>query len=403
MTKKQTEVSTAAPGSISGTVDAREFAARLKLIAKHAEMWISAPILACVTIEFEPDTRFMRLSHFGVDMNITATLTAEGHGAVVVPFKTLLSFVSSADGETLSIEKRQDQHEVTFTCGRWSAALVPLAIEDVPRLEFPSPVRSFAMGEGVLRHLLALTLPFVSTEETRYYLNGVCFELDADKVRTIATDGHRLGTREAATPGPLEAWEFRPIVPRLAAAALFNIIGSKQSYAHFFAEHREATSNPLAGFAQQPAGWYLQRAQFTCEGWTVTTKLIDGTFPDWRRVVPKLHGRPEAVIVGADIERFRRMIKSGKEWKAVEIKALETGVSLRANQPGNGMFKGEAAAEFTAPFKAFGCNITYLAAMPKAFGAKKLRLAIGEPSDPIFITTPDSPASEFAVLMPMRV
>ncbi|MGZ2374912.1 DNA polymerase-3 subunit beta [Sinorhizobium medicae] len=397
-----------APGSISARVDARQFATRLKLIAKHAELSASAPILACVTIEFDPGAPLMRLSHYGVDMNITATLTAEGTGAVAVPLKTLLSFVAGADGETLAIEKNQDSHAVTFTCGRFSAALFPLAVEDTPRLSMPAPSRSFAMGEGVLHHLLSLTLPFVSTEETRYYLNGVCFELETDKVRVIATDGHRLGTREASTPAPLEHWDYRPIVPRLAAAALFNIVGTKQGFAHFFAEYREATNNPLAGFAQKPAGWYQQRAQFTCEGWTITTKLIDGTFPDWRRVVPKNEGRPEAVIAGADIERFRRIVGGiGKGWnrmKAVRFSPAETGgVALKADRPGDGAFTGEAAAELTAPFDPFGCDIGYLAAMPKAFGSKKLRLAIGRATDPIIIAAPESPASEFAILMPMRV
>ncbi|OHV73333.1 DNA polymerase III subunit beta [Ensifer sp. LCM 4579] len=380
MTKKNTP---AVPGTISAKVDARQFAARLKLIAKHAELWVSTPILACATIELDPDASLMRLSHFGVDMNITATLTAEGAGAVVVPLKTLLSFVSSADGETLTIEKGQDEHAVKFRCGRFSATLYPLALEDVPRLDMPAPARSFAMGEGVLHHLLSLTLPFVSTEETRYYLNGICVELESDRVRVVATDGHRLGTRETATPGPLEAWEHRPIVPRLAATTLFGIIGKAQCFAHFAALH----------------------AQFTCEGWTITTKLIDGTFPDWRRVVPKNMDRPEAVIAGADIERFRRIVKgAGKEMKAVEFKPTEAGgVLLRANRYDDVSFTGEAAAEITAPFDPFGCNIAYLAAMPKAFGAKKLRLAIGGASDPIVITTPDSPASEFAILMPMRV
>lgn len=420
MTKKQEDTKAAgSPGSISGAVDARQFTARLRLIKKFAERGYVIPILNYCTIEFDGLGLRMNLSHYGLDMTMTAALAAEGIGAVSVPMGTLLAFVEAADGDTLAMEKKEDDSAVTFTCGRYTATLVPLSVDDVPRLETPAVfARGFALGEGVLAHLFALTVPFVSTEETRYYLNGVCFELGENKVRAVATDGHKLGTRETSTPAPLEAWDFKPIVPRFTVAALVGIFGKAQCTARFDAEFKPEYIRTVQG-ATGPkeetvrAEWKARYTQFSCDGWTITSKLIDGNFPDWRRVVPtRPAGAVDASIKVADIGRFAKMMKGFGNGRAVKVAPMETtGIRLAFNDRvdigkrhfDDGSVTGEAAAELGGPFSAFGINIQYFAAVTKALGTEWVDMTIIDPGAPFLLRGKAGPDTDFAILMPMRV
>ncbi|MCB5201664.1 DNA polymerase III subunit beta [Neorhizobium sp. T786] len=388
------------PGTISGSVDARALTARLRTLARHADIaGPRIPILNCVTIEL--DQFYMRVSHFGLDKAMTATIPATGSGSTCVPLKTLLAFMSGADGDVVTIAKGDSDDVVTFTCGAWRSEIVPNNIEDAPQISLPGePVRSFAMSEGVFKHAVAFVMPMVSTEETRYYLNGVCFEVDDDRFRVVATDGHRLAVREGATPAPLKKWDAKPILPRGTVSALLDIIGPAQCFAHFHA-WPEDMKNKHAGFPSH--------AVFTREGWTVVSKLIDGTYPDWRRVIPKVLGDAVATVDAKPFERLATIARGAGAHGSISTRAVRItdadghGFSLQIHSPGEVKLSGSAPGEASAPFEPFGVNLYYLASIAKAFGSKKLKLAIKGPGDPITITTPESPTGEFAVLMPMRV
>jgi DNA polymerase-3 subunit beta len=387
---------------VSGSVDARAFTSRLKLLKQFAEKNYTIPILNCCTIEFEPVGR-MKLSHYGLDMAMEASLEAEGAGRVCVPLKTLYAFVSSADGDTLTINKKAAESGVTFRCGRFNMNLVPLPAADIPIIPVPTVMtRGFATGEGVLSHLLTMCLPFVSTEETRYYLNGVCFEVGDNTVRAIATDGHKLGTRQTSTPAPVEAWDYHPIVPNPSAIALAGIIGKAQCIVRFNAEKRVNTSVNQAGQIVEHETWAHQLGQFSSNDWTITVKLIDGTFPDWRRVVPVMDGQSLADIDVADIKRIGSMA-SGMGGRAVKLAPSEAGVSLTVKDADDGTISGDAKADVSAPFDPIGVNVQYLNGVSKAFGSKRVRLAISGPGEPILMSAAEMSEDEFAVLMPMRV
>lgn len=422
MTKKQSEGTSAAPGSISGTVDARQFAARLRLLDRHSDRCNTIPILNCCTIEFDPLGFEMKLSHYGLDMTMQATLAAEGSGAVCVPIRILLAFVAAADGATLAMEKNPEDSFVTFKCGRYTAKIVPLPVADVPRLETPDIfARGFALGEGVLAHLFALSVPFVSAEETRYYLNGVAFECETNKVRVVATDGHKLGTRAAATPAPLEAWNYTAIVPNFAISAIAAIIGKSQVTVRLNAILKKGQLRTVQGphgpkEEKDPDQWMHQVAQFDCDGWCITTKLIDGKFPDWRRVVPKIPvDAVDVSIKAADVGRFAKMVKGFKNGaRAVKVSPLEaTGVRLAfrdMDQIGNKVFDdgtviGEAAADVGGEFQPFGVNAFYFATVTKALGTEWVNFtrADNEPYAPLLLRPKDGAEDDFAVLMPMRV
>lgn len=403
-----------APGVIFGTVDARAFTARLKTLKKCADTqgYHTIPILNCCTIEFDPLIETVRLSHYGLDAAVSTLIAADGSGdgAVCVPMKTLLAFLSAADGDMLTMTKREDDSVVTFTCGRYAIGLVPLPVYDVPRLKTPDVfARGFALGEGVLAHLFALTVPFVSTEETRYCLNGVCFEIEADKVRAIATDGHKLGTREAKTPAPLEAWDYHPIVPRLSVAAIATAIGKDQCTIRFHAEKVQGKEKPDLATGKTyraPDYWQHQVAEFSSDKWTVTTKLIDGNFPDWRRVIPKVESAIATIKLHAgDLKRVGAMGKAVTQ-RGVKLAPNMEGVTASiqdADHFSTSQFRADIRAEVIGEFEAFGVNHQYLKNIAAALGAEWIEMAFESSAAPFLMRGKDAPEGDFAVLMSMRV
>lgn len=401
-TKKAAHEPAQSHDAISATVDARSFKNALSALARHKEAGTSAiPILNYVTLEAEAGRGALKVSHYGVDMAISLELDAEpgAHGTAVVPLRTLESFMSGADGETVSIYKpASTEGSCRFECGEFTARLLTLPSRDVPSVFPPLPgnaedFRRVAMPEGVFNWLCGLSLPFVSTEETRYYLNGVCFEFSKDgddKIRAVATDGHRLGMRESSVSGILEPRE-PCIVPRFAMAAV----------------------HALAGQAEVEFSLAGHKAEFSFGRATIRTKLIDGTFPDWRRVVPDMTDAAEIEMDAGKVKRFvksvgglsggRRRAGYGGDVRAIKVAPTDGGIRLEATSPDMGDMSAKLPAADMPDFQAFGINGRYLAAMADALGDRRFRLRTKTPSEPMTLASRAGRDGELCVLMPMRV
>ncbi|MER9003354.1 hypothetical protein NKI15_06955 [Mesorhizobium sp. M0862] len=369
-------------------VDAGSFRRALAALLPYSEPRNTIPILGCVTLAMDATAQRLGVSLFDIDLAIETTLAAEGRGeAFAVPLRTLAAFMNGADGERVQIRKAATDERVTFTCGDFSAGIIPMPAEDAPRLNGPNfsdaGFRRVPLAEGVMSWLLGLTLPFVSTEETRYYLNGVAFEFGVDDdgmLRAIATDGHRLGSRQTKTTANIVS---RPtvIIPRGAIKAVAHLAAGKEVV---------LCVDDM-------------KAEFSFGDTVIRTKVIDGTFPEWRRVVPKGPFK-EFELDAGKIGKLHRATGGVRRERqtAVKVQPCEGGMSVSASNPDFGevsaVFRGEAPEGVSA----FGVNSRYFADMAKAFGAKRIRLGFTGAGDPLMVSA-GGPAGEFAVLMPMRV
>lgn len=379
------------PGiSLSVTVEAGPFRRALAALLPHCEARYTIPILGCVVLSVDATAQRLSVSLFDIDMSIETTLPACGTGdAFAVPLKTLAGFMSGADGDTVVISKTATDARVTFTCGDFSAAIVPMLAEDAPTLTGPkfsdAGFRRVALAEGVMSWLIGLTAPFVSSEETRYYLNGVAFEFGNDDdgmVRAIATDGHRLGSRQTTPSAPIKSRETI-IIPRAAIKAISALAAGK-----------EVTLSVDDTKAELAFGDFVIR-----------TKLIDGTFPDWRRVVPKGPFK-EFELDGAKIIKLYQAckgVRGERNSAAVTVEPCEGGMLASANNPDFGTVSAKLQSSPPAGVQPFGMNGRYFKDMAKAFGTRRLSFGVTSAGDPVMIKGVGGPAGEFAILMPMRV
>lgn len=221
----------------------------LRIVGNVIEPRNSIPILGCVLI----DGNTVRGTD--LDMEITATFpVASSSGAIAIDYRSLARLVGNIHAdETITIDGGNEGVGLTFEGGLYSLHTLPAS--DFPEIDAVK-MKPQAVGDK-FSDALRFVSHFVSDEETRYYLNGVCLEGDL----AVATNGHVLGSVSTGL-----TVEGRPIIPRLAVDAI-NRIGRPKTVA---------------------INGDICRAEFVFDGVKLHTKLIDGTFPEWQRVVPAI-------------------------------------------------------------------------------------------------------------------
>lgn len=325
------------------------------------------PILGTVLI----DGNAVRGTDMDVELSISIPVAKAG-GSIAIDHRSLFALVRNIPGDdTVTIEGDSSSATVTFPSGRYD--LPALSASDWPELVVENTTPAAADGDG-LKKALSFTSPFISTEETRYYLNGVCLDGDV----AVATDGHRLGCHPA---GDFRAFD-RPIIPRKSVGLLTSLPAAKTI--------EFSTSKPAASF--------------TFDGATLKTKLIDGTFPDWRRVVPRNTDKAsvlsvDPVSLSRTMSRITAIMGRGTAYITLAfdpyglvVTGARDGVAIREYVPNVGV-TGEAVIGFQA---------NYVRDVLAVFrGAETVDFTIVDPGSPMVARGGSDDA--FAVLMPTRV
>lgn len=364
----------------SFTCHAPDLKRALAFAMQSVERRNTIPVLGTVRITASADGIEVR----GTDLDIECAATAEVISAtgpidITMPPRLLADLLRWAEGEvTISRENdlitiRVDDVEATVRelcpVGDWPAMIgtVGTAIE---------------ISEARLQKALTATIACISTEETRYYLNGV-FLHDKDGLRAVATDGYRMAVYDTG-----ETWPFQGmIVPRKTVAILHRAMkaGSNRTV------EVKAAPDPKNSDATLAPKHSANRIEVKGDGWTILSKTIDATFPDYTRVIPQPSQNITAVLIDAALRRFP---KSDERSRAVKIDPTTGRMS----------WKNYDGIEVSMPVQAtgdreIGFNMGYLIAFASRAGT--IRLETQGPGDPARVLT-DDPAL-LQVLMPMRV
>lgn len=362
------------------TCHATELKRALAFAMQPVERRNMIPVLGTVRITGNAEAIEVR----GTDLDIECAATAEvisATGAIdmTMPPRLLADLLRWAEGEvTISREKdlitiRVDDVEATVR------ELSPVA--DWPAM-IATVGNDIEISEARLHKALTATIACISTEETRYYLNGV-FLHDKDGLRAVATDGHRMAVYDTG-----ETWPFQGmIVPRKTVAILHRAMkaGSNRTI------RVKAAPDPKNSDATLAPKHPTNRIEVKGDGWTIVSKTIDGTFPDYTRVIPQPSQNITAVLTDAALRRFP---KPGERSRAVKIDPTTGRMS----------WKNYDGIEVSMPVQAtgdreIGFNMGYLIAFAQRAGT--IRLETQGPNDPARVLT-DDPAL-IQVLMPMRV
>lgn len=341
----------------------------------------------------------VKLAATGADqLELTATdldLTLIAHeqavvadpGATTVAANTLFDIVRKLpDGATLVLEQPPGRTELTVSAGRTSFSLPTLAADEFPAAAIEQLEVQFPMPAKDLAKLIDRTRFAISTEETRYYLNGIHFHATKDGaasvLRAVATDGHRLARVEVALPAGAES--FPPIImPRKMVAEARKLL--------------EGADGDVA-VSVTPG-----RIHLAIGGTVLASRLIDGTYPDYERVIPQgnermatLPAKPFTVAVD------RVATITSDKTRAVKLSFTNGSAVVSAVSAELGRGSDEFDADYQGEPMDIGFNARYVLDMMGSISGPEVRLEMGGTASPTVARDP-SDSSLLFVLMPMRV
>jgi DNA polymerase-3 subunit beta len=345
------------------------------------------PILSNVLIEASP-AGAVRLMATDLDLQVVETMGAvsvEVPGAITVSAHLLFDIARKLpDGSQVSLETADNR--MTVKAGRSRFSLPTLPRDDFPVIVEGDLPTSFEIPARTLAELIDRTRFAISTEETRYYLNGIFFHVTDDELKAAATDGHRLARFTIPRPDGAEGMPD-VIVPRKCVAELRKLL------------EESLDTNVLVDLS-------ASKVRFTLggeNGVVLTSKLIDGTFPDYSRVIPTGNDKllrldPRSFYEGVD----RVATIATEKTRAVKIALEPDRVTLSVTSPDNGTAAEELPADYKAAGFEIGFNANYLKDILSQIDGDNVELHLADAGAPTLIRQSEQAAALY-VLMPMRV
>ncbi len=345
------------------------------------------PILGNILIRATGSEIEMKATDLDIETTETLSCDVQQPGATTVPAHLFYDIVRKLpDGTHISLDLGADQNSLQIKAGRSRFQLQILPESDFPDLsagEFPF---RFTLAAGDLKTLINKTQFAISTEETRYYLNGIYLHpfkgKNGDLLRAVATDGHRLALVELPAPDNITDMPGI-IIPRKTVAELQRLL-----------DDIDGTIDIQVSSA---------KIRFTLGPVILTSKLIDGTFPDYARVIPS--GNDKALNV--DCRAFSQAVDrvstiSSERGRAVKLTINEGKVTFTVTNPDSGLATEEIEAVYDADQIDIGFNSRYLLDIAERIEGDNVTFKLADPGSPTLIEDIKTPGALY-VLMPMRV
>ncbi len=344
------------------------------------------PILSNVMLKAEDGTLSLATTDMDLEINESVAANVSDAGATTAPAHTLHDIVRKLpDGSDVELALNAEGSQMTVKAGRSQFKLSCLPTTDFPEIGAGDLPTSFALPAADLRALIDRTKFAMSTEETRYYLNGIYLhEADQEGVkvlRAVATDGHRLAQFEMPLP---EGASGMPgiIIPRKA-------IGELRKLAD---DAADAISITLSE----------NKIRFAFDHIILTSKLIDGTFPDYQRVIPEGNDKIveiDSKLLTAAVDRVST-ISDGKS-RAIKINLNGKLMTISASSAEAGSATEEVEVNGETDIE-IGFNAKYLLDITSQIEGEGCRFTLADPASPTIIQDNSDPSALY-VLMPLRV
>ena len=345
------------------------------------------PILANVLIEAEGENISFRATDLDIEVVDRTLAQVERAGATTVSAVMLHEIVRKLpDGALVSLTDDPRTGRLTVEAGRSTFSLATLPREDFPVMASSEYTSNFAAKAGDLKRLFEKSKFAISTEETRYYLNGVYMHVadsaDGRVLRCVATDGHRLARVDAPLPPGAEEMPG-VIVPRKTVGELRKLL--------------DEDDLKIAISVSET------KVRFATPEISLTSKVIDGTFPDYTRVIPSDNAKRLEVDANDFAKAVDRVATvSSERSRAVKLTLEEDKLTLSVNSPDSGNASDELVVAYGDERLEIGFNAKYLLEIASQIDRENAVFLFNTAGDPALVREGND-ASAVYVVMPMRV
>jgi len=345
------------------------------------------PILSNVLLHAEGGSLSLKATDLDLEVTEATPAMVEQAGATTVPAHLLHDIVRKLpDGAEVMLSVQEDGGTMKVTAGKANFSLQCLPQSDFPELSSSNFSHTFRLESSEMKRLIERTQFAISNEETRYYLNGIYFHAidvaGALKLRAVATDGHRLARAEMDAPNGCENMAG-VIIPRKTVGELLKLLDDPD-----VAVTIEASDAKI---------------RFTIGGVVLTSKVIDGTFPDYQRVIPTGNDktlRLDRATFAKAVDRVSTI--SSDRGRAVKLEISQDLITLQVNNPDSGSATEELAAEYNEDSIEIGFNSRYLLDVASQLIGEDISFLLADSGSPTLVND-TADADVLYVLMPMRV
>lgn len=369
------------------TIERSALLRSLAHVQSVVERRTTIPILSNVQLVAADNS--LSLTATDLDLAIVENVAADVSepGGTTVPAHTLYEIVRKLpDGSQIALSLTGEDGRMTLCAGRSEFALSCLPREDFPVMADDELPNTFRLATAELKRLIEKTRFAISTEETRYYLNGIYLHVTehdgANVLRAVATDGHRLARVEVPSPDGAAGMPGI-IIPRKAVLEVHKLMEDVD----------EAIEVSLSE----------TKIRFTFDSVVLTSKLIDGTFPDYERVIPSGNDKVLEVDGRAFADAVDRVSTiSSEKSRAVKMAVGTNVVVLSASSPEAGSATEEVAVSFGGNALEIGFNSRYLLDITAQIDGESAEFCLSDAASPTIIRDVGDDSALY-VLMPMRV
>ncbi len=354
----------------------------LNLVAGVVERRQTLPILANVLMVLDGD----RLALTGTDLEVELVgrvqLPVAGEsGEVTIPARKLVDICKSLP-EASEIEFTAKDSKVIVKSGRSRFTLSTLPAREFPNVEDSMGTHQFTIKQGQLKRLIDRTGFAMAQQDVRYYLNGMLWELKGKQLRVVATDGHRLAM--CTLPGKVSAGDdTQVILPRKGVLELARLL--------------------LEEGAEIAIVLGSNHIRATTDEFTFTSKLVDGKFPDYQRVLPR---SPDKIVIGSRLELrqafTRTAILSNEKYRGVRLKLTTDSLDIVANNPEQEEAEEAVQVTYQGDPLEVGFNVSYLLDVLGVLSGEQVKLSLSDPNSSALLEESDEGDSLY-VVMPMRL
>ena len=367
------------------TIERSALLKSLQHVQSVVERRNTIPILSNVLLSADEGALGLTATDMDIAVVDRAACEVRQAGATTAPAHMLYDIVRKLP-EGGQIELAVEGESLQVRSGRSSFTLMCLPTEDFPAMTEGALSHRFALPAGDLMRLIDKTRFAISTEETRYYLNGIYLHAVAANgaaiLRAVATDGHRLARVEVDLP---DGAEDMPgiIVPRKAVGEIHKLLEDS-------AEQVQVALSET-------------KIRFDVGGTVLTSKLIDGTFPDYARVIPEDNDK----VMDVDGKDFAAAVDrvstiSSDKSRAIKLSIGPGKLVLSANSPEQASATEELSVEYDFEAIDIGFNSRYVLDMTQQIEGDSMRFRMADAASPTTVSDSSDPRALY-VLMPMRV
>lgn len=349
----------------------------IQMVIGAIERRHNLPILGNIFLEVSHNT----LTLMGTDMEVELigqiNLTDDPvEGSTTVPAKKLLDIVRSLP-ELAQIKVEQKSNQVFLTSGRSRFSLATLPAKDYPHFDHWVSDIEFSVTASQVRNLVNATQFAMAHQDVRYYLNGLLFETNAGTLRVVATDGHRLATCSVALASAIPEHQF--ILPRKGVLELMRLLEN---------------GDELIQFA-------LNRDTLSIKNTTLmlTCKLIDGSFPDYRRVLPR--NIDKQIVIGRLIFKqalARASILSNEKFRSIRIQLDMNVLRITANNPEQEQAEEVVDIDYVGTPLEIGFNVNYLLDVLNTIQGESVSLSLNDAQSSVLIEDNEAQGAMYVVM-----